>query len=225
MNQLHTLNIGLHIAGGTLALLLGLVPLLGRKGGAIHRRFGRWFLGAVGVVLVTAVLGLVVFDFRAYLVGIVLLSGYRAWAGVRVLRLRATGPRRLDAVAAALALVGGVGFLVSLHLIRLVWSPVVIYSTVGALLLMSVYDLARFAFVPLWRRRLWLPDHIWKMVSSYFALVSAFTGTVLPQYKPYSQLLPSTVGVALALGFIGYYSWRRAAAHRAWSAPPVTTTA
>jgi hypothetical protein len=98
-----------------------------------------------------------------------------------------------------------------LKAIELVWTPGIIYSTLGALVVMTLYDLARFRFVAAWRRTLWRYDHLWKMISAYFALVSAFTGTVLPQYKPYSQFGPSVVGVLLVLGFGLYYALRGAA--------------
>ncbi|KAA9327050.1 hypothetical protein F0P96_17570 [Hymenobacter busanensis] len=208
MALLHHFNIGQHIFCGSLAMLLGLVPMLGRKGGAVHRRFGRWFLVATAGVLVTAVLGLAVFNFRGYLVGIVLLSVYQAWSGYRAVRTRAAGPTRLDGWVAAGFLAGSVGLVLALRFIDLVWTPGIIYSTLGALVLMTLYDLARFRFVPVWRRTLWRYDHLWKMISAYFALVSAFTGTVLPQYKPYSQFGPSALGLGLVLGFGLYYALR-----------------
>ncbi|MCB2409111.1 hypothetical protein [Hymenobacter lucidus] len=209
MELLHQLNIGLHIVCGTLAMLLGLVPMLGRKGGAGHRRFGRWFLLATAGVLLTAVLGLAVFNFRGYLVGIVLLSVYQAWSGFRAVRRRATGPAPLDGWVAAGFLVSSVGLVAGLRVIELVWTPGIIYSTLGALVVMTIYDLARFRFLALWRRTLWRYDHLWKMISAYFALVSAFTGTVLPQYKPYSQFGPSLLGIMLILGFGLYYARQR----------------
>ncbi|MBC6605238.1 hypothetical protein H8B13_00245 [Hymenobacter sp. BT188] len=211
MDLLHQFNIGLHIVCGTLAMLFGLVPMMGRKGGAAHRRFGRWFLAATAGVLMTAVLGLAVFNFRGYLVGIVLLSVYQAWSGYQAVRTRVTGPTRLDGWVAAAALVSSVVLVLCLKAIELVWTPGIIYSTLGALVVMTLYDLARFRFVPLWRRTLWHYDHLWKMISAYFALVSAFTGTVLPQYKPYSQFGPSVVGVMLVLSFGLYYALRPAA--------------
>ncbi|GAA4384686.1 hypothetical protein [Hymenobacter koreensis] len=212
MELLHHLNIGLHILFGSVGLLLGLVPMFSRHGGARHIRFGRWFLRVLTVVLATAVLGLAVFNFRPFLAIVVMLTVYQAWSGYRVMRTRTTGPTHADAAFSAVFLLGSIGFLLTLHLIDLVWSPVVIYSSLGFLIALTIYDLARFAFVPLWRRKLWLYDHIWKMISSYFALVSAFTGTVLAQYQPYSQFLPSMVGTALGVSFILYYALRRAPA-------------
>jgi uncharacterized membrane protein len=211
MSRLHLINIALHILFGSVGLLLGLVPLLRPGGGRLHVRFGRWFMRVLTGVLVTAVLGLAVFNFRPFLAIVVLLTVYQAWSGYRVIRTRSTGPTRADAVFSGVFLLGSLGFLLTLHLIELVWSPVVIYSSLGFLIGLTLYDLARFGFVPLWRRKLWLYDHIWKMISSYFALVAAFTGTVLAQYQPYSQFLPSMVGTTLAVGFILYYAQRRPA--------------
>jgi hypothetical protein len=208
MHLLHQLNIGLHIVSGTLALLLGLVPLLGRKGGVLHRRVGHWFLRVMVGVLLTAVLGLAVFNFRPFLVSVVLLSVYQAWSGYRVLRTRATGPTRLDALVTVAMLLASAGFLAVLHRIALVWSPVVIYSTMGYLVMLLAYDLARFRFLPFWRRTGWLHDHLWKMTGSYFAILAAFVGTVLPQYKPYSQFLPSMLGLSVQLGFVLYFARR-----------------
>ncbi|HEX8504588.1 MAG TPA: hypothetical protein VF630_04405 [Hymenobacter sp.] len=208
METLHTFNIGLHVVGGSLALLLGLVPLLVRKGGAVHVWLGHWFLRVLVVVLCTAVLGLAVFNFRPFLLTVVLLSVYQAWSGYRVLRTRATGPAAADAAVTLAFLLGSAGFVAALRSSPLVWSPVIIYSTMGYLTALLGYDLVRFRFPEWWRGGGWLYDHLWKMIGSYFALVAAFTGTVLPQFKPYSQFGPSVVGMSLQLGFVLYYAFR-----------------
>jgi hypothetical protein len=203
MTALHQFNIGLHVVFGILALLVGLGPLFTTRAPVAHRRFGRWFLRLAGVVLTTAVLGLAVFNFRPFLAVIVLLSVYQAFAGYRTLRIRAAGPRWYDGLAATLFLAGGLVFLACLPRIRLVWSPVVMYSTLGALLAITGYDLGRHAWAGRWRRsQAWRYEHIWKMLSTYSALASAFSGTVLAAYQPYSQFIPSVVGTGLALGFM-----------------------
>lgn len=203
MAALHHFNIVLHIAFGLLALLVGLGSLFSTRTLAVHRRFGRWFLGLAAVVLATAVLGLTVFRFRPFLAVIVLLSVYQAFAGYRTLRIRATGPLWYDGLAAAVFLGGGLVFLACLPRIRLVWSPVVMYSTLGALLAITGYDLSRHAWLGRWQRsQAWRYEHIWKMLSTYSALASAFSGTVLAAYQPYSQFLPSVAGTGLALAFM-----------------------
>ena len=76
------------------------------------------------------------------------------------------------------------------------------YSALGTLLAVTAYDLSRLGWRARWRRSpAWRYEHIWKMVSAYAALLSAFTGTVLAQYQPYSQFLPSVLCTGLALGF------------------------
>jgi len=207
---LHHANSVLHIVFGTLALLVGLGPLFTAKGGAAHARLGRWFLGLATVVLATAVLGLAVFNFRPFLTVVVLLSVYQAYSGYRALRIRATGPTLRDGLFSAVFLLGGVAFWLFLPRIALGWSPVVMHSTLGTLLATTAYDLSRFGWRRQWRRGAWLYEHIWKMMSTYAALLSAFTGTVLAAYQPYSQFLPSVLGVAVALGFMAYtYRLRR----------------
>ncbi|GGF24507.1 hypothetical protein [Hymenobacter cavernae] len=202
METLHRLNIGVHVLFGTLALLVGLVPLLTAKGNTAHQRFGRWFIGLTTVVLATAVLGLAVFNFRPFLTVIVLLSVYQAYSGFRALRTRSTGPTLSDGLFSGVFLLGGLAFLALLPHIQLVWSPVVMYSTLGTLITMTIYDLSRFSWQQQWRRGAWLYEHIWKMTSAYAALLSAFTGTVLAAYKPYSQFMPSLLCSGLALAFM-----------------------
>ena len=209
MPALHHFNIIVHVLFGSLALLVGLGPIFTAKGGALHGRLGRWFLGLASGALVTAVLGLAVFNFRPFLTVIVLLSVYQAYSGYRVLHTRATGPTWSDGLFSLVFLLGGLAFLLLLPRIRLVWSPVVMYSTLGTLLSMTVYDLSRFGWRQRWRRGAWLYEHIWKMMSTYAALLSAFTGTMLAAYQPYSQFLPSVLGAAVAWGFMGAVYWRR----------------
>jgi uncharacterized membrane protein len=209
MDCLHHFNIIVHVGLGTLALLVGLGPMLTAKGGTAHGRLGRWFLGLAAGALATAVLGLAVFNFRPFLTVVVLLSVYQAYSGFRALRTRATGPTRRDGVFSAVFLAGGLAFLVLLPRIALVWSPGIVYGTLGFLLAMTVYDLSRFAWRRRWQRGAWLYEHIWKMVSTYAALLSAFSGTVLVAYQPYSQFVPSVLGTVAAGGFMAYTYRRR----------------
>ena len=69
----HTANVVVHVLFGALALVLGLVQLVTRKGGASHRARGRWFLGSVWIVVGTAATGIVLFRPRADLVAVTLL--------------------------------------------------------------------------------------------------------------------------------------------------------
>lgn len=222
METLHSTNIAVHVVTGTLALLVGLVPIFSAKGGAFHRRFGRYYLALMTVVVLTAALGVAVFEFRAFLTVVVGVAGYQAFAGYRVLRFKTTGPQRLDLVVALLALLGAGAFFVLLHRIDLVWSPDVMYAVLGTLATTAAYDLARPLFRRRWvRGRFWLYEHLWKMLGTYSALLSAFSGTVLEAYQPYSQFLPSVLVTSVALGFLAYYLRRPTASRRVADESPV----
>jgi len=79
---------------------------------------------------------------------------------------------------------------------------VIVYSTVGYLFLMIVYDLGRYFIPTKIYGNLWIHEHILKMVSAFTGLVSAFSGTVFPQYQPYSQFTPSILGTLAAICFM-----------------------
>ncbi len=206
MTLAHAINIAIHVAFGTLALALGLIPLLTRKGGRVHVRFGRWFLLSLMVVIATAVVGNIVFEFRAFLGVITMLAAYEAWSGYRVFSIRSTGPRLLDGVI-ALAALGAAGlFVLYLHTVKAPWAPIVIYSTLGALVAVALYDLVRFALPRRWLAKSWFYEHLAKMMGAYTAVVSAFSGTVFARWQPYSQMAPSMIGSVAMLAFIAYYA-------------------
>jgi uncharacterized membrane protein len=198
----HTLNVWTHVAFGTMALVLGLVPLLVRKGGPAHVRAGRWFLACLAAVLATAVLGVVVFAFRAFLAVITLLTAYEAYSGWRAMRNKGSGPQLQDGVVAGLALVAALLFVGYIRSVAFPWSGAVVYSTLGALVTVAVYDLARFRFPARWLARTWFPEHVVKMLGAYSGVVSAFAGTVLPSWQPYSQLAPSVLAFVAMGGFL-----------------------
>ncbi|MEO1450902.1 MAG: hypothetical protein AAFV07_15340, partial [Bacteroidota bacterium] len=94
--------------------------------------------------------------------------------------------------------------------------PVVTYSAIGALLIVVLWDWGRY-FIPSTKyrqNRLWLYEHIYKMISAFTALLSAFFGTVLPSLQPHSQYLPSVFGVLLILVWWGITK-KRSAPNRA----------
>jgi hypothetical protein len=203
---MHFTNIIIHIIAGSLALLAGTLALIVNKGayngvyheGKIHRRSGRFFLGCLSVVIFTGLLGVFIFHRNTFLLVITVLSGYLGFSGYRALQLKASCPAWFDNLTALAALTAVAYFLWYFHSIGMIWSPVIIYSTVGYLLIMVAYDLSRNFVRPRWR----LYEHILKMVSAWSGLLSAFCGTVFPQYQPYSQFLPSVFGTLVAVGFM-----------------------
>lgn len=199
---LHSANVAIHVLLGTAALALGVRQLAGEKGDERHRRVGHWFLACTWGAVGTAAVGILVFEFRAFLGVITLLVAYWAFAGYRTLRIRTSGPTLLDALGSLVGLGAAGLFLWHLTSAQFPWSASVIYSTLGTLVTVATYDLSRFVFPRRWFATLWLYEHVVKMIGAYSATLSAFAGTVLGGFQPYSQLLPSVVCTAIVIAFL-----------------------
>ena len=206
MQTLHNINILVHIITGSIALLLGLTALLSRKGGIIHNKVGMWFLIFISAVIFTGLIGVFVFGRNTFLLVITILSGYVSFSGYRILKLKANTPKKVDVLAAAVSLLILVYFLYYFKSIGMIWSPIIIYSTVGALLIVISYDFLRYLITRknYKENRIWIYEHIYKMTSAFSALLSAFIGTIFEKYQPHSQYIPSALGLLIILGFMLY---------------------
>jgi hypothetical protein len=208
----HSLNLLVHIAAGTLALGVGLVAILASKRGRLHGRAGRLFIYVYGVVVATAILGLLVFDFRSFLAVVTILSLYDVFSGYRALQLRGRRPEGMDRIASLIGLAAPWIFIAAMRHLHRPWAPVLTWSILGGLLVISGYDLLR-NFLPLaWLRKVWIYEHLYKMMSAYIAITSAFAGTVFVRYMPWAAVAPSAVGIAVIAGFF-------VAGPRAWQFP------
>ncbi len=210
MQMLHSFNIALHVLAGTVALVVGLLALAVRKPSARHFRYGRYFLYLLAVVVGTGFTGLLFFRSSSFLLMLTLGAGYAVYAGYRAVQLRERRSTRLDALVAAGSLTAGLVYLFYLRQADGNWAPPVVYSTLAALAVVTGYDLLKHCWLHERLRSWWLYEHIYKMLSAYSAILSAFTGTVLPHFKPYSQLGPSV----LCLWLIVFFIWRQAVAQR-----------
>jgi len=208
----HIANILLHIVAGTLALSLGLIAILSRKGGRLHTRSGLLFVYAYTIVVVTAIIGIFIFDFRSFLLVVTILSLYDVFAGYRALQLRGRRPQPVDTLISAIAFFSPWLFIAYMHYLHRPWAPVLTWSILGGLLLISGYDLLRNILPLRWLQGVWVQEHLYKMMSAYIAISSAFAATVFPQYMPWAALLPSTIGFTVILGFFiaGPRAWKQA---------------
>jgi hypothetical protein len=201
----HSTNIAIHITAGTIALLLGIIAISTRKGKSVHIKTGKWFLLFLCIVIATGLLGVFVFGRNTFLLVITVLAGYNGFSGYRALQNKSNDPKRLDILVALVSLLAVSYFLYYFKSIKMIWSPVIIYSTVGAFLLVIAYDFSRYLIPKSVYGNGWFYEHIYKMIGAFTALLAAFAGTVFHAYQPYSQVLPSVFGVILQIGFITYY--------------------
>lgn len=199
---IHKINIAVHIAAGSSALIVGLVALIVNKGKKLHRLTGRLFLILMTIVILTGLIGVFIFRRNTFLLVITVMSGYLAFSGYRVIKAKSNTPKFTDIFACLVSLISVLYFLYYFKSIGMIWSPVIIYSTVSYLLLMIVYDLGRYFIPTKTYGNLWIYEHILKLVSAFTGLLSAFSGTVFPQYQPYSQFIPSVSGTLIAICFI-----------------------
>jgi len=91
------------------------------------------------------------------------------------------------------------------------WAPVLTWSILSGLIAFSSYDLLRNLLPSAWLRKVWVQEHLVKMISAYVAITSAFAATVFPRFMPWSAIFPSAVGYSVACGFLiaGPRAWTR----------------
>ncbi|HQU02462.1 MAG TPA: hypothetical protein PLI12_08445 [Acetobacteraceae bacterium] len=182
--------LGLHVVTGSIALLLGPVPMLSRKGGRVHRKAGFIFSGAMACSAAAAfVLALVVHS--NLLLTIAVLTGFLIFCGVRAPRFRrGASPHLIDDLACLL--LAGFGF-------WLLWrgaAPFDVTSIVFGVgsLILSARQWQQLRSV----RPDWLLAHIAGMGGAYTATVTAFLVVnigFLP--KPVIFIAPTLIGTAL----------------------------
>ncbi|MCU0239638.1 MAG: hypothetical protein MUC29_09365 [Pyrinomonadaceae bacterium] len=202
---IHNLNIFIHVLAGIFALLLGFVIFFAKKGGKLHKKLGKSFLYLLFFVIFTGLIGVFVFERNTFLLVITVLSGYQGFSGYRILQTKSNRPQLFDISVAIISLICVAYFLYYFKSIGMIWSPIIIYSTVGTLLFLIIYDFARYLIPKSVYGKFWIYEHIYKMIGTFTALLAAFTGTVFANYQPYSQILPPAFGFLLQIYFIGSY--------------------
>jgi uncharacterized membrane protein len=211
--QANQINLAIHIGMGVAGLVCGLWPLLSAKGGRLHRKSGRVFVVLAGVVLGTALLADIFLKQPIALLTVSLAACYEYAAGLRSLALRNRGPTMIDALLASAALAGCIWLVRSMGEGPASWSPVIVYSTAGYVACIALYDLSRPLWVAYWLRYVRPLDHGLKMTACYFAMLSSGAGNSLRNLQPWSQLIPSSLGiVVMAVILVSYLSRRIALA-------------
>ncbi len=202
---LHGLNVALHVGCGIVAIALGFVILSRRKGTAEHSRLGRWFVAFTWLVGLFATVGLIAFRFMPMFAVLTVLVLYQLLSGWHVVYTRSSGPDRYDAILSAAAIAAGTLIAPTL-LGALDGNRSVLFSTGGALVALLTYDMARWIFPKAWHAAAWPYEHVYKMLGSLFGMLSALVGNVVRVGQPWSQLMPSLVGVVVVVYFFSRLS-------------------
>lgn len=207
MSPVHALNLGLHLLAGSLALAIGVVLLARAKGTAAHRRWGRMFVFCSALVCLSALVGLLVFRLLPVFALLNVLVAYQLFGGWRAVRRRDAPLQWLDAAATLVAIV-----LALLVLPALPWpAPPPAMAALLALAGLVGYDLLRWLFADAWRAWLWRYEHAYKMIGTLSAMLSALAGNVARGWQPWSQLLPSLLGLLVVVScFLHIHRQQRA---------------
>ncbi|MCC7002385.1 MAG: hypothetical protein IT357_09530 [Gemmatimonadaceae bacterium] len=194
MSTPHLLNLAAHVGAGGLAILLGFAVLGRTKGDATHRRWGLWLVGITTIVVATAALGLAVFRWMPLFALLTLLVGYQLLGGWRAARTREAGPQRID-LAFSLLAVAIAAVIVPTALNDPMVARAVVIGSCSALGTVLSYDLLRWLAPKRWHAAAWRYEHLYKMNAALFGMISAFVGNTVRAWQPWSQLLPSAIGI------------------------------
>lgn len=200
MTPAHLVNLAIHVAAGTVALAIGFTLLAKAKGTAWHRRMGRIFCCFTLVACCSAIVGTVFFRFVPVFAVLSILVPYQLTGGWRSACTQDRGPSKIDAVWTLVAIALTIA-LTPTVLDHPAQAPVVVYSSLGALAAIQLYDAIRWLFPRRWHRVLWRYEHGYKMIASIFAMLSALVGNVVRVGQPWSQIAPSAVGILVILYF------------------------
>jgi hypothetical protein len=202
----HIANLLVHIVAGVVAVACGTIAIVSTKGGRIHVKAGKFFMYAYTALVSTAVIGVVVFEFRSFLAVATIASSYDVFAGYRALQLRGRRPQPVDIILSAIALLAPVAFAFAILALHKPWSPALTWSVLGGLMALATYDLFRVVLPQSWLRRVWLREHLYKMFAAYIAAVATAGATIFPRLAPWSALAPVIAGELLMLYFL--FAWR-----------------
>jgi hypothetical protein len=204
----------LHVAAGGLALILGAVALLAKKGGTLHRRSGLWFAGAMLVMAVSAgMLGNV---------GGGLITIYFVTTALTTVRPMSSWTRWIN--AAALTLVVALALGTILTAAKAINSPGlspggVPLRTIGAMsfflalvmILAAIGDLRVMRLGPLGGGPR-LARHLWRMCFALFIAAGSFfsirerVAQILPE--PLTSGPMRLLPILLIFGAMFYWLWR-----------------
>jgi uncharacterized membrane protein len=210
--------LGLHIAGGTLALITGMGAMLTAKGQKTHRTFGKIYFWSMTTVFVSALI-LAIGHQRLFLFMVAFFSYYLTVRGYRILFLKGLGrtikPNWVDWVISIFA--GTFIFLL------IAWGAYVfsagdtmgivamVFGGIGSTFLIS--DIRGY-FGPAPEKMHWWYGHIAGMGGSYISAVTAFVvvNISIPGFSWVLWIIPSIIGGSLIGRTIRKYKLRFSAA-------------
>jgi uncharacterized membrane protein len=206
-----SLMLVLHIAGGTIALISGLVAMLTAKGSKLHRLAGKIYFNGMTAVFVGALI-LAIGHHKDFLLMVGFFSYYLTVRGYRVLFLKKLSqgqkPVLIDWAIISVSAI----FIIALFGWG-IWALTlgvgmgvtgIVFGTIGSVFLFQ--DVKSFIRPPKEKMHWWF-THIGSMAGSYISAVTAFVvvNIQLPQYNWVLWVLPTAIGSVLIARTIRKY--------------------
>jgi hypothetical protein len=202
--------IPVHVIGGTIGVLSGLLALYASKGGTLHRRGGLVFVGAMLVMSLSGAVIAVGRPGTAMNIPAALVTAYLIVTGVNTVRAPSPDSRRLDRGAMVWAFADGVGSLVAAIVSGANGNAAFVYPLVmfAGLALSAGEGDRRMIRAGGLRGAARIRRHLWRMCTALFiAAASFFLGPVRripePLRLPALRLVPFVV-----LATMAYWLWR-----------------
>ncbi|MCD9017940.1 DUF2306 domain-containing protein [Parachryseolinea silvisoli] len=200
-----------HIAGGTAALVSGLVAMLTQKGGRAHRRAGIVYFAGMSAVFVSAVI-LSIAGNNIFLLLVGFFSYYLTVRGYRILYLKnlpaGQKPTTVDWLitgVASLFILTLVGWGVTLLTVgERMGIVALVFGGIGATFVRK--DIVQFFRRPQEKMHWWY-GHISSMGGSYISAVTAFivVNIRLAEFQWVLWIVPSIVGTVLITRTVRFY--------------------
>ncbi len=208
----------IHIAAGGLAIVLGAVALLVKKGGTLHRRSGLLFVYAMLIMGISAA----ILSFRKSPTNVDALGAWMTvyFVGTALTAVRAVSPWTKPingaalAVAAGVALVGIVLGVTAFNSPRgsLNGVPFQIHFFGAAVMILAAIGDVRIMWFGMPHGRPRLARHLWRMCFALFIAAGSFfsirkrVATILPE--PFTTAPMRALPILLLFAAMFYWLWR-----------------
>lgn len=198
-----------HVALGIICLISGIIPMVSKKGGKLHRQVGKLFFWSMFGIFITALLLLFLYRFNFFLLVIAVFSFYQCFTGYRVLYRKKPGEQNwIDWTGASITLIAGLSFLylgVTRYLASGSMDPLTILLFIFGFLTSwaAIEDMINFRKKDTDEKLWWFYHHMSAFCGAYIAAVTAFAVQMSVshlshiEYSWLSWILPAVIGVPL----------------------------
>jgi len=179
MENIHGIFLFSHIAAGVMALISGILPMVSKKGGKLHRITGKLFFWSMFWVFVSSIISFFFFRGNFFLLVIGIFSFHMCFTGYRVLYRKQPGDETwVDWAGAIITVLAGIGVeIYGIYLFQKHGSqPIVILSIIfGFFTVKNGYsDIKMFRMEEMDSKMWWFYHHINAFCGAFIAALTAF---------------------------------------------------